>query len=171
MLIEKTDVELKDIVNKKMTPGKLLLELAKCGLNIMPVDEDAKAGGIHIRNRHAEEKAILEISTCLRSFAFRSSKWNRHLDTENVNFKMRENLEFDREFFEDHEPDWKYMMFWHNKCCFVETSDEHEHLKQGVKQGHVTHATLPLAVNGHVSEEAHDRCYNFNFIEFADTVK
>lgn len=80
MLIEKTDVELKDIVNKKMSPGRLLLELAKCGLNIMPVDEDAKAGGIHIRNRQAEEKAILEISTCLRSFAFRSSKWNRHLD-------------------------------------------------------------------------------------------
>ena len=72
---------------------------------------------------------------------------------------MRENLEFDREFFEDHEPDWKYMMFWSNKCAFVDTSDEHEHLNKKKKQGHVTHATLPLAVNGHVTDEAHDRCY------------
>jgi hypothetical protein len=86
-------------------------------------------GGIQEKNRSAEEKAIMEISTCLRGFAFRSSKWNKHLDPDNVVFKLRENVEFDREFFEDHEPDWKYMMFWPNKCAFVDTSDEHEHIK------------------------------------------
>mmetsp|Transcript_24178 Transcript_24178/g.23756 ORF Transcript_24178/g.23756 Transcript_24178/m.23756 type:complete len:114 (+) Transcript_24178:1091-1432(+) len=38
MLIEKSDVELKDLVNKPMTAGRLLLELVKCGINLMPVD-------------------------------------------------------------------------------------------------------------------------------------
>ena len=77
MLIEKSDVELKDIVGKKMTPGRLLLELQKCGLNLLPLDEDLKQAGLQEKDRHAEEKAILEISTCIRSFAFRSTKWNR----------------------------------------------------------------------------------------------
>ena len=113
----------------------------------------------------------MEIATCLRAFAVRSSKWNKHLETDNIVFKLRENLEFDREFFEDHEPDWKYMMFWPNKCAFVDTSDTHEHLKHTVKHGHVTHATLPLATEGHVTDQAHYRCFEFSYIEFADTIK
>ena len=46
MLIEKSDQELKDLVNKKFLPGTLLLELSKCGIHLLPVDEDAKLGGI-----------------------------------------------------------------------------------------------------------------------------
>lgn len=32
---------------------------------------------------------------------------------------MRENIEYDREFLEDTEPDWKYMSWWNNKVAFV----------------------------------------------------
>ena len=107
MLIEKTDSELRDLVNKKMSPGNLLLELSKCGIHLMPVDEDVKHGGIHLKLRHSEENAIIDVSTSLRSFAFRSSKWNKHIDPNNIVIKIRENLEYDREFYEDHEPDWR----------------------------------------------------------------
>jgi cancer susceptibility candidate protein 1 len=41
MLLERNDPELKDLVNKKLQPGVLLLELSKCGLHLMPADEDA----------------------------------------------------------------------------------------------------------------------------------
>jgi hypothetical protein len=47
MLIEKNDSELKDIVNVKFTPGRLLLELSKCGIHLLPIDEDAKLGKLH----------------------------------------------------------------------------------------------------------------------------
>jgi len=50
MLIDRKDDELKDIINKKMSPGNLLLELQKCGIHLMPVDEDAKLGGINLKN-------------------------------------------------------------------------------------------------------------------------
>jgi cancer susceptibility candidate protein 1 len=106
-----------------MEPGNLLIELSKSGIHLMPVDDDAKLGGIHLKDRLAEERAILDIATSLRAFAFRSSKWNKSIDQENVVIKVRDNLEFDREFFEDHEPDWKYMMYWPNKCAFVKVSD------------------------------------------------
>jgi hypothetical protein len=43
-LIERNDSELKDIVNVKFSPGRLLLELSKCGIHLLPVDEDAKQG-------------------------------------------------------------------------------------------------------------------------------
>lgn len=36
---------------------------------------------------------------------------------------MRENLEFDREYFEDYERDWTYVRFWENKCGFTKTND------------------------------------------------
>lgn len=103
MLVDKNEVEFKDIVNKKFLPGRLLLELQKCGVHLLPDDQDAKLANITLKDRYAEEKAILDIATCIRSFAFRSSKWNKILGEENVVFKIRENLEFDREFFEDHE--------------------------------------------------------------------
>ena len=123
MLIEKTDSEFKDLINKPLEPGYLLIELSKCGVHLLPVDDDAKHGGIHLKEHAAEERAILDISSGLRAFAFRSSKWNKSVDSENIVMKVRENLEFDREFFEDHEPDWKYMMYWPNKCSFVKVSD------------------------------------------------
>lgn len=65
----------------------------------------------------------MDIATSLRAFAFRSSNWNKSIDVENIIIKIRENLEFDREFFEDHEPDWKYAMWWPNKCAFILASD------------------------------------------------
>ena len=77
MLIDKSESELKHLINYKFVPGYLLIELSKCGIHLMPVDEDAKLGGITLKNRAAEEKGIIDIATGLRSFAFRSCKWNK----------------------------------------------------------------------------------------------
>jgi cancer susceptibility candidate protein 1 len=126
MLIEKNDPEFKDILNKPMLPGVLLLELSKCGVHLLPNDDDAPLGGISLKDRMAEENAIVDIATTVRSFAFRSCKWNKGIEAENIVIKIRENLEYDREFFEDHEPDWRYVMWWPNKCAFVRCSDDGE---------------------------------------------
>lgn len=106
-----------------MSPGLLLIELSKCGVLLLPKDEDAKYGEITLKDKFSEENAIIDISTTLRGFAYRSSKWNKSLSGDNIVVKQRENLEYDREFFEDHEPDWKYVMWWPNKCAYVRTSD------------------------------------------------
>jgi cancer susceptibility candidate protein 1 len=90
----------------------------------MPVDEDAKGSGINLKSRDAEERAILDIATTMRAFAYRSSKWNKDANEENIVVKIRENLEFDREFFEDYEPDWRYLMWYGDKVTFIECNDE-----------------------------------------------
>ena len=161
MLIEKTDPEFKDLINRKLEPGYLLMELSKCGVHLMPVDEDAKLGGIHLKDGVAEEKAIQDVATAVRAFAIRSSKWNKSLEPENIVVKIRDNLEFDREFFEDHEPDWRYVMYWPNKCAFVHVSDASEELDTSLLRGHETHAMLSLSVQhyeNHYNAEVLERC-------------
>ncbi len=132
--------ELKHLKNKKLLPGYLLLELSKSGIHLLPRDEDAKLGEINLKSSAAEERAIVDISTGVRSYAFRSCRWNTTIDSENICIKIRENLEFDREFFEDHEPDWRYTMFWPNKCAFVRVSDLAESPDTRLAAGHETHS-------------------------------
>lgn len=94
----------------------------------------------------------------MRSFAIRSSKWNKSLSSENIVIKVRDNLEFDREFFEDHEPDWRYLMYWSNKCAFTNVSDVSETLDSSLMTGHETHGILNLALGEMYPSEVQERC-------------
>ena len=46
MLIDRTEPELKHLTGKKLLVGGLLNELAKCGVLLMPVPEDANTANI-----------------------------------------------------------------------------------------------------------------------------
>ncbi len=85
--------------------------------------------------------------------------------------KVRDNLEFDREFFEDHEPDWKYVMYWPNKCAFVKVSDAGE-CDTSLVKGHETHGMLHMSLT-HINypPEVHERCQQYGYIDFMDTVR
>ena len=45
-LIERKEPEFAHLLNKELAPGFLLLELARCGVLLLPNDEDAKYGEI-----------------------------------------------------------------------------------------------------------------------------
>jgi hypothetical protein len=40
----------------------LLKELSKCGIHMLPEDDDAARGEIHLKDKAAEERAILDIA-------------------------------------------------------------------------------------------------------------
>ena len=61
-LVECDFPELAHILNKEYTPGMLLKELSKCGIHMLPDDEDAARGEIHLKDKAAEERAILDIA-------------------------------------------------------------------------------------------------------------
>ena len=107
----------------------------------------------------------------MRAFAFRSSKWNKGIEGDNLVVKIRENLEFDKEFFEDHEPDWKYMMWWPNKCAFVRCSDDADQFDSRLVPNQETHAMLPVTLKDHVTAEAYERSQQYSYIDFIETVK
>jgi len=61
-LVDMNQPELKHIVGQELHPGMLLKELSKSGIHLMPEDEDAERGGIHLKDKLAEERAIMDIS-------------------------------------------------------------------------------------------------------------
>lgn len=69
-LIEMPQPELAHLVNKEMHPGILLMQLSKCGIHMMPDDDDAPRGKINLKDKSTEERAILDISQTLKVFAF-----------------------------------------------------------------------------------------------------
>jgi cancer susceptibility candidate protein 1 len=69
-LVDMEEEELSHIVNKELHPGVLLMQLSKCGIHLMPEDDDAARGGIHLKDKATEERAILDISQTIKVFAF-----------------------------------------------------------------------------------------------------
>ena len=164
-----------------MSPGYLLQELAKCGIHLMPRDEDFRLAGLEPKDRAAEERAIIDVSLAVRAFHFQTCKWNQVRDannpgvsSENILLRIRENLEFDDEFLEDSEPDWRYVMWWNNKVAFVQgcKNSQDSNCNAQIADGHVTHAMLSQAcAMPHCSEAAYTICKDLTFIEFTETVK
>jgi len=69
-IVEMDQPELKHLLNVEMHAGILLFELQKCGINMIPEDADAERGGIHLKDKGAEERAILDMAQTLKVFAF-----------------------------------------------------------------------------------------------------
>jgi hypothetical protein len=51
------------------------MELSKCGIHMLPEDADAARANIHLKEMATEERAILDIATTIKVFAFQSVKW------------------------------------------------------------------------------------------------
>ena len=78
-LLERTEPCLAHIVNKPFAPGLILQHLLASGINLMPCNEDAQLCGYKVKQKAAEERAIMEVATSVNGFAFRSSIWNKSL--------------------------------------------------------------------------------------------
>ena len=179
-LVRCEEPELQHLADKEYTPGYLLQELSKCGVHLMPRDEDAKLAGIEPKDRGAEERAIIDVALGVRAFHLRCCKWNQGVSPDNpgvgpdnIVMQIRENLEHDEAFEEDHEPDWSYVMWWNNKVSFVEgcKQSQEDNCKAEIMQGKETHATLTQACVGVCSPQALTTAGEVTYIEFTDTVK
>ena len=61
-LVEMPQVEFCHLVGKEMHPGQLFFALQKSGVHMLPEDEDAERGGIHLKDKFTEERAIMDIA-------------------------------------------------------------------------------------------------------------
>jgi cancer susceptibility candidate protein 1 len=144
----------------------------------MPRDEDAKLAGIELKDRVAEERAILDIACAVRAFHFRKAKWNQGaggeegIGSQQVIVRLRENLEFDREFLEDYEPDWKYVAWWNNKVSYQQgAKDTDSKCNATVTEGTLTHSLLSQAIESQASTQAYQTSIDYSRVEFNDTIK
>jgi hypothetical protein len=120
------------------------------------------------------------VACSVRSFHYRRCKWNQGESAENpgvgpdnIVMQIRENLEFDSEFEEDSDSDWRYIMWWNNKASFVEGACENdEKCNVRIADGTLTHSLLVQAVQPPLcTAEAAQRAGEYAYIEFIDTVK
>jgi cancer susceptibility candidate protein 1 len=178
-LIEMPQSELKHLVNKEMHPGILLMELSKCGIHLLPEDEDAARAGITLKDHEAEERAIMDIATTVKVFSFQSMKWGMQAPQDTVICRLRENPDNFREFYEEGEDDWESVMWWRNKCVFIDAKNSTDKFKGDIKKGQATQAMLPLAIKAIVESkmspaitaDAAERCTFVNDIDFMDNIQ
>jgi hypothetical protein len=170
-LIECDFPELAHLNNKEMHAGVLLFELSKCGIHLLPTDEDAARGGIHLKDKDAEEKAILDVAQTLKVFAFQSLKWNQQAPEENIVLRLRENPDNDRVFLEDDESDWRSVMWWHNKVAYIKARNCDEDFNGDFLPEQVTHAMLCLGVKHMHSEDTFEQSQYLHDIDFMDNVR
>jgi len=78
-LLKMPEKEFAHLYDKDFEPAQLLYELYRCGVNLLPVDEDAEQCGIQVKVPDAEDRAINEVSLGCRAFYFKNSRWATQL--------------------------------------------------------------------------------------------
>jgi hypothetical protein len=89
--------ELQRLTKDGFTPEKLLNEMKKIGINLLPTDEDYEAAGVEPKNMEAEERGVKDLAQSVISYFIRSHP----IPSNRVVAKLRENLEYDEVFLED----------------------------------------------------------------------
>lgn len=64
--------EFAGLMNKDFEPEQLLYEMFRCGVNLLPVNQDAEHCNLQPKFLDAEERAIDEMSMAVRAYFFRS---------------------------------------------------------------------------------------------------
>ena len=93
--------ELSHLVNKEMYSRELLSALKECGLNLMPVDEDADFTDLTPKDKDVEYGACEEIASICSSFLISASKWNNEAGSEVCLARISEILDFGRTMIQD----------------------------------------------------------------------
>ena len=163
--------ELSHLDSVPQQPGVLLFNLSKCGVHLLPENRDCIASNIKAKDQDSEELAILDISMNIRTFAFRSTRWNKMVPPHMVCVRVRENLEYDEFFAEDEEQDWRTVSWYPNKCSFVNLKESSDELDLSIPEGHETHFLMNLVMKDNCSTEAEERMSEMKSFELSDTVK
>lgn len=163
--------ELNFLEGVKMTPGVLLFQMSKCGVFLMPEDRDFETTNLTPKNKEAEELAIFDISMNIRTYAFRSTKWNRMVEGDIILARIRENLEYDSFFAEDEEHDWRTVSWYHNKCSLTGLKETSEEKKIKPTDENTSHFLLNLVMKDNCTEAAQARMNELRSVQLSDTVK
>jgi len=130
-----------------LSPATMLWRMRQCGMNLMPEDYDAEyLTNYTPKNPETEARAYSDLSEIAGSFDIASSKHNRSLEPSQAMVRIRENAHFEEydPLDPDSETDYKAVMFFPNKSCFVD-SLESVH-SSTMTPDHCTHGSFYLCV-------------------------
>ncbi|CAK64192.1 unnamed protein product (macronuclear) [Paramecium tetraurelia] len=169
----KKDTEFQHFAYKKLLVGALFYELYRSGVNFIPVNEDAQSANIVQKDEGAEELALNDLSEAVRGFYIESSRWNNSDTGPQIVVKLKENPEFDEEFAENQEKDWKTIKWWNNKCAIIQARDSHQKCNQALLQDTETHCNLEVLLKMHslTTQETLGRMKDLHYVIFIETIQ
>jgi len=132
-----------------MSPARLLHKLRDCGINLMPDDNDIEhLPGYQLKSFETEARAFSDLSEIALAFDVTSSKHNKKLEADRALVRIRENFqcaEFDP-LDPESETDYRSVMFYTDKCCFVDSMESVYPCNENVREGCETHASFFLCL-------------------------
>lgn len=172
-LLDRNEKELSHISNKKMYVYDLITELKRSGILLEPTENDFTLCRLKKKNFNTEKKAISDIALIARFYYIKNAKWNQYGDEKELFFKIKENLEYDKEFLEDHENDWTYLKYWSNKCTVSNLKDSDNTPNFNRNSNYLTHTNFYILLNNYdsISEEVKHKYNDFDNIITCDTLE
>lgn len=167
-LLEPRIPELEEMLGVPMLPAQLLQALARSGLVIDPVEEDAKyVTSAHTgknmvpKDREFERQLYLDAAALAPAFALRSSKWNQQQGARAGVLYAKESLDYDEDPDEGDETDWRCALYEVDeeavdgmRVSLVQAMESDEEYNGGRAEGEVTHRRLGIAISSRATPEA-----------------
>eukprot|EP00753_Platysulcus_tardus_P001040 PLAT10987.1.p1 GENE.PLAT10987.1~~PLAT10987.1.p1 ORF type:complete len:714 (+),score=444.93 PLAT10987.1:82-2142(+) len=182
-LVAPMDPELDGLRGQQLPPGVLLRQLAKSGLNLLPIDADASSTlsegkeDVYIAPKAAElEKTVIDdVCRAVAAFTLGGSRWNQGVGASKAVLRVRETLDFG-EGGEDR-GNWETVIYQLDegiehgvKCAFVASKEDDRAFSGKLSEGEETHTYLAKALPGHCTPEALDRLHSSS-VQFQESVK
>uniref|UniRef100_A0A7S1G676 IC97/Casc1 N-terminal domain-containing protein n=1 Tax=Bicosoecida sp. CB-2014 TaxID=1486930 RepID=A0A7S1G676_9STRA len=167
-LLEPAIPELEEMLGVPMLPAQLLQALARSGLVIDPIDEDAKyvtssftGSNMVPKERAFERQLYLDAASLAPAFALRSSKWNQQQGARAAVLYAKESLDYDEDPDEGDETDWRCALFEIDeeavdgiRVSLVKAMESDEEYNGGRAEMEVTHRRLGRAIATRATPEA-----------------
>ncbi|EFJ06415.1 hypothetical protein SELMODRAFT_430700 [Selaginella moellendorffii] len=89
-LVEPHFPECKHLYDQKLAPRVLLKRLSKCGIHLLPDEDDFRHVKTTVKDPEVEMYACRDLAMAAPAAAFASSKWNAHADAQTCVFRFLE---------------------------------------------------------------------------------
>ena len=162
-LVKIKNKQLSRFANQKLSPQKILLELKKSNIFLIP-EIDYLSDGIRKKLEDVEVFTLREITKACLYYHVQLSSWNSFVNEKSLILRIRENPENDEKFHEDSEIDWHTIQFKTFKCKLLKILENSESFSKEKEDKTLSHLNLYFLINTY-KDKFIQNYYDENFIE------
>eukprot|EP00163_Fabomonas_tropica_P007926 TRINITY_DN1755_c0_g2_i1.p1 TRINITY_DN1755_c0_g2~~TRINITY_DN1755_c0_g2_i1.p1 ORF type:complete len:617 (+),score=144.97 TRINITY_DN1755_c0_g2_i1:850-2700(+) len=160
-LLTPKDKELNELHTSRMPVADMLRRLAKCGMYILPSDDDVTfLNGSNVKDPELLQTLFKDMSYFVPSYAFVWSRWNREggLSSSSCVFRVKEFLKWDAPLKLDEDEVWRTVMYnSNNDVMFINATESLDAFDNSIAEGEKSHLSLYNTLQPSQSPEAVQR--------------
>ena len=147
-LVSTSQPKLEELLHKEFKPTELLYELQQ--LNVLLLNDHAivpKPKDVITKEPELARSVLRQVSKACLCYHVQNSKWNPMAKSKDCIVKLRENPEYDEDFYEDTPIDWKTIQFKSNSVKLLGVVENSEGFSKKRREGTVSHLNLYTLAN------------------------